>query len=241
MIVLHQFARSWGIPNQSHFCVKVETYLRLAKLPYEVVESLPFKGPRGKLPFIVDQGKTISDSRMIIQYLKANYGDSLDSRLSAEERSDAIAFQRLLEEHLYWVSMYSRWNDTDANWQTTKHGIFSVLPPVIRDVGALVYRRRVKGQILGHGIGRLNPEEAYALGREDLEALADFLGDKPYFFGDEPASLDASAYGILVNILGCPIESPLKDHALGQRNLVEYCRRVQANVFPKCPGRLDYY
>jgi glutathione S-transferase len=235
MIVLHQFARSWGIPNQSHFCVKVETYLRLAKLPYKVVESLPFRGPRGKLPFIVDQDKKVSDTRMIIQYLKATYGDSLDGRFSAEARADAIAFQRLLEEHLYWVSMYSRWNYTDANWQTTKQGIFSVLPPVIRDVGALVYRLRIKWQILGHGIGRLSPEEVYTLGREDLDALAGFLGDKPYFLSDGPASLDASAYGVLVNILGCPIESPLKAHALGKQNLVEYCRRIQANYFPEMP------
>lgn len=56
MIILHQFARTWGIPNLSQFCVKVETYLRMVKLPYEIVETLPLKGPRGKLPFIEDQG-----------------------------------------------------------------------------------------------------------------------------------------------------------------------------------------
>ena len=236
MIELHQFARTWGIPNQSHFCVKVETYLRLAKLPYRVVETLPFKGPRGKLPFIVDQGRKVSDSRLIVQYLKTAYGDPLDARLTAEEQGAATAWRRLLEEHLYWASMYSRWNGTEANWQATKQAIFSVLPPVVRDLGAFAYRRRIKGQLTGHGLGRLNPEEAFALGREDLDALAGFLGAKPYFLGAEPSSLDASAYGVLVNILGCPVESPLKDHALGQRNLVEYCRRMQAQYFPELPG-----
>ena len=235
MIVLHQFARSLGIPNQSHFCVKVETYLRMAKLPYQIVECLPFTGPRGKLPFIVDGGQKISDTRMIVRHLKTAYGDPLDARLTPEERGEAMAFQRLLEEHLYWVSMYSRWHYTEANWQTTKQGIFNVLPPVVRDVGALVYHRRINSQILGHGIGRLSPAEAFDLGREDLDALSGFLGGKPYFLGDQPSSLDASAYGILVNTLGCPIESPLKEHALTKANLVDYCKRMQAEFFPELP------
>lgn len=233
MIALHQFARNWGIPNQSQFCAKIETYLRMAGLPYQIVETMPFKGPRGKLPFIVDGGRKVSDSRLIVEYLKAAYGDPLDGRLGAGEKALAAAFQRLLEEHLYWVGMMSRWNHTEANWQTLKQAIFGGLPPVARDLAAAAYRRRIKSQILGHGLGRLNAEEAFRLGREDLDALAEFLGGKPYFMGASPASLDASAYGILVNTLGCPIESPLKEHALSKRNLVDYCRRVQAEYFPE--------
>jgi len=235
MIVLHQFARNWGIPNQSHFCVKVETYLRMAKLPYQIVESFPFKGPRGKLPFIEDQGNKISDTRLIVHYLKARYGDALDAKLTPEETGEAMALQRLLEEHLYWVSMYSRWNYTEANWQATKQAIFGALPPTVRDVAALAYRRRIKGQILGHGLGRLAADEAFVLGQEDLDALSAFLGDQPYFMGERPTSLDAAAYGILVNIVACPAESPLKQHALSQANLPAYCQRIQAEFFPELP------
>jgi len=235
MIFLHQFARSWGIPNQSHFCVKVETYLRMAKIPYEIVESFPFKGPRGKLPFIEDQGQKVSDTRLILNHLKATYGDSLDAQLTDEEKGNAMAFQRLIEEHLYWVSMYSRWNYTEANWQATKQAIFSVLPPVISDVGALVYRRRIKGQILGHGLGRLSHAEAFDLGKEDLDALSGFLADKSYFLGDKPTTLDTSAFGVLVNIVACPAESPLKVHVLSKANLVDYCKRIQTEFFPELP------
>lgn len=235
MIVLHQFARTWGIPNLSQFCVKIETYLRIAKLPYQIVESMPLKAPRGKLPFIVDDGQKIADSRLIVQHLKKTYGDTLDAHLTPAERGVATAFQRLLEEHLYWVGMMSRWNYTEANWQTNKQAIFHPLPPVARDLAAAIYRIRIKSQIVGHGLGRLNAGEAFALGKEDIDALADFLGDKPYFMGGKPSSLDASAYGILVNTLGCPIESPLKDHALSKTNLVDYCRRIQAEYFPELP------
>lgn len=73
-----------------------------------------------------------------------------------------------------------------------------------------ITRRRIKGQLIGHGLCRLSVEATFALGREDLDALAECLSDKPYFMGDRPCSLDASAYGILVNTLGRPIESPLR-------------------------------
>ena len=235
MIVLHQFPRSWGIPNLSQFCVKVEAYLRLAKLPYQIVESMPLKGPRGKLPFIEDQGQRISDSRLIVEYLNTTYGDPLDNWLSSAQKGVALAFQRLLEEHLYWVGMMTRWDYTESNWQTNKHAIFGGLPPIARDLIATVYRQRIKRQIVGHGLGRLTADEAFSLGREDLDALAAFLAEKPYFMGDCACSLDASAYGILVNTLGCPIESPLKDHALSRNNLLDYCRRMQAECFPELP------
>ncbi|MGH8548397.1 MAG: hypothetical protein ACRERU_07320 [Methylococcales bacterium] len=41
MIKLYQFARIPNVPNQSQFCSKVETYLRLTKLPYTVEMKSP--------------------------------------------------------------------------------------------------------------------------------------------------------------------------------------------------------
>lgn len=233
MIKLYQLARTWGIPNLSHYCVKVETYLRMTGLPYEVIATLPLKAPRGKLPYIEDTGQKISDSRLIINYLERIYGSKLDDHLRPEELGIAKAFQRLLEEHLYWIRMISRWCYTEENWQINKQAIFSVLPPIIRDVAAAIYRKRIKSQILGHGIGRLTLEEAFELAREDIHNLANFLGNKKYFMGDKPSSHDASVYGVFVNTLGCPITSPLKDYALKHKNLLANCQRMQAEYFPE--------
>lgn len=47
--------------------------------------------------------------------------------------------------------------------------------------------------------------------------------------------MDASAFGILVNLLSCTIEWPLKDYALKGINLVNECRRLQADCFPEWP------
>lgn len=233
MITLYQFARTWDNPNLSHFCAKVETYLRMAELPHQVVNTLPLNAPRGKLPYIEDKGSKFTDSRLIINYLQLTYGDHLDAHLSSEEKAIAKAFQRLLEEHLYWVTMYTRWSYTEANWQTNKQAIFGGLPPVVSDLAALGYRYRINSQIRGHGIGRHAPDEVFELGKEDIDALANFLGKKPYFMGDKPTSLDASAFGILVNTIGCPIESPVKDYALTKNNISDYCKKMQSEYFPE--------
>ena len=50
MIELYQFPRAFGLPNPIPFCMKVETYLKLTGLPYEVKDTDPRKAPLGKLP-----------------------------------------------------------------------------------------------------------------------------------------------------------------------------------------------
>lgn len=234
MITLYQFGPAWGIPNPGQFNVKVETYLRMTDLPYEVVETLPLNGPKGKLPFIEDDGQQIADSRFIIEHLKNKYGDPLDNGLSSEQRAISTAMQRLLEEHLYWVGMYARWQYSDENWQINKKAIFGGLPPAIRDIVALVYRRLIiRKQIYGHGTGRHNATEIFQLGQVDLDALSAFLAEKPYFMGDKPTSLDASAFGILINTVCSPIESPAKEYGLNQVNLPAYCDRMMTEFFPE--------
>lgn len=230
MITLYQFAPVWGIPNLSVFCVKVETYLRMVNLPYETRSALPPKGPKSKLPFIEDQGKKIADSRFIIEYLKQSYGVDPDKELNAQERAIANAMQRMIEDDLYWVVLYSRFVMLEG-WEENKRAIFHGLPPIIRDMVALLVRRRIQRDLYGQGMGRHNKEEIFELGRTDLTAVSDFLADKPFFMGEQPTTLDATAFGFLVNVLGCPIESPLKACAKQLENLPAFCERMKGRFF----------
>ena len=108
MLILYQLERTWGIPNLSHFCCKTETYLRMADIKYTVRPTLPLFAPKGKLPYIEDGTFKLADSRFIIRHLKTKYHD-LDQELSPTELAHSLAMQRLLEEHLFWATMYSRW------------------------------------------------------------------------------------------------------------------------------------
>lgn len=98
------------------------------------------------------------------------------------------------------------------------------MPPVIRDIAATYFRNKINKQIYGHGIGRHKTEEIFKNGMLDIDAISDFLGEKP-------TTLVTSAFGILINTLGCPIESPLKDHGLSKNNLINFVARIRSQYF----------
>ena len=106
------------------------------------------------------------------------------------------------------------------------------MPALLRGPISALARRGVTKQMWGHGMGRHAAEEVYHIGRTDITALADFLGDKPYFLGEAPTSLDATAYAFLANIILVPLDSALKQHALKYPNLEAYCQRMKARYYP---------
>ena len=100
--------------------MKVETYLRMVGLPYEVINGvLPFKAPKKKLPYIEDGTQIIADSGFILKYFKQTYGDKLDENLSDHEKASAHALSRLFEENLYWSSCIAGGSRSQFTW---KHG-----------------------------------------------------------------------------------------------------------------------
>ena len=233
MIKLYQFAPAFGLANASPFCMKLETYLRMAALPFEIpCASLRHlqKAPMGKMPYIEDEGRTLADTTFIIDYLKATYADPLDEWLNAEQRAVALAFQRLMEENLYWAIVHSRWAQVDG-WALTKIAFFGGLPAPLRWIVPPLARRGILAEMRGHGMGRHNVEEIQRIACRDIAAVADFLADKPYLLGEQPSSLDATAYAFLANLLWAPLASPIRDYALSRQNLAAYCERMKARYF----------
>lgn len=75
MITLFQFPAAFNVPNASPYCLKLETWLRLAGLEYQVkVVSDPRKAPKGKLPYVRIEGEAIGDSEIVIRTLGERYG-----------------------------------------------------------------------------------------------------------------------------------------------------------------------
>ena len=231
MIKVHQFAPAFGLPNASPFCMKLETYLRMAGLAFELVnDGNVMKAPKGKLPYIEDEGQVVSDTQFIIEHLKAKHGDPLDASMTAGERALATAFQRLLEEDLYWAVVHTRWID-DAGWAKTREAFFDTLPPPLRWILPPLARRGLRAELRGHGMGRHDVAEIHAIACRDVDALADWLDDKPYLLGEQPRSIDASAYAFLANLLWAPVESPIRRHAQARPVLEAYCQRMKARYF----------
>ena len=231
MIKLYQFAPAFGLPNMSPFCMKVETYLRMAGLPYECPRKADiFKSPKGKMPYIDDNGKVLADSTFIVDYLKATYGDKLDAKLTARQRALGVVIQRTFEESLYWPVVYSRWIE-DVGFNTVKEAAFAKLGFPMRQLIPVFARRGLRKQLHAQGTGRHSRDEIYAIGCRDVTALSELLGDQPFFLGDEPTSVDATAYAFLANLLWAPIDLPIRAHAQKLPTLEAYCQRMKARYY----------
>jgi glutathione S-transferase len=230
-LLLHQPPRAFGVPNPSPFCIKLETWLRLAEIPYRMVPCPdPRKGPKDKIPFVTIGGETIGDSEFIIAALSERYGVDLDKGLSAPDRAVATAFTRMLEEHLYWAAVHSRWMEPEA-FAVLKKAFFGRLPPGLRQLLPVILLRGLRRTLQGQGLGRHEPAEIYRKAERDLQAVSDFLAAKPFVMGDAPRTVDASAYGILTSIIDAQVPTPLQPIGRGFKNLVAYTRRMREAYF----------
>jgi len=229
-LIVHQLPGAWGLASISPFCLKLDAYLRLVGIPFEaVVDATPFRGPKGKLPWIEHEGRKIGDSNFIIDYLQERFGCDGNRGLDATQRATALALRRMIEENLYWTLVYDRWM-VDENWRGFREVVLGGLPPPLRMVIAPVARRGVRRQLAGHGMGAHSRDEIHAIGIKDMGAIADVLGDKPFLMGAEATEVDAVAYGFLANMLKVPIASPVKDEGLRHANLVAYLDRARTRL-----------
>jgi glutathione S-transferase len=241
MITLYQFPPAFALPNASPFCMKLELYLRMAAVPYRNRYTLELhRAPKGKLPWIDDDGAAVSDSGMIIDYLRQKFGDPIDASLTPLQRARGLALTRLLEEHLYWAVLYDRWV-TPQGWAMTRPAFFGGLSWPLRAIVPHVARRGIRAELRGHGMGRHTPAQIHALGIADVDALAALLADQSYFLGEQPTSVDATAAAFIANILMVPLETPIKATAAAHPNLVAYCRRMAERYFPESPGPAGAY
>jgi glutathione S-transferase len=235
MIKLYGYGPAWDFPDCSPFVTKVDCYLRMVELPYTLVPWHTLQdlqnAPKGKFPYIEDNGQKIADSTFIIAYLKASYGDKLgEQHFTVHDRAVAHSMRVMLEEHLYWVLGYTQWLE-DAAWEAYKPVFFGNLSPTEQQIATAQLREIVRSNLQVQGLGRHSREEIYELGQADLSAVSAYLGDKPYCMGDRPTALDATAYAFLSRTLWVPYESPLKTHAESLTNVAAYCRRMKERYY----------
>ncbi len=231
-IVVHHLPSAWDLPSISPFCLKIDCYLRMASIQHEsVIDAAPFGAPKGKLPYIEHNGNRIGDSSQIIEYLTRELDLDFDRHLTSRERAIARSIQRLIEENLYWVLVYARWVE-EGNWRIFRPIVLGGISPLLRPVIALLARRGVRKQLSGHGMGAHSRDEIYAIGAGDLKAISEFLGDRDFLMGENPSSIDATAYGFLANIAYVPLESPLKAALISHPNLMAYIERLRTRYYP---------
>lgn len=241
VIYLYQFSRTPLLPSISPYCLKVETWLRLAGLKYENVDhKMRFRSKKGQLPFIELNGEEIADSAIIIKELSTRYEKNLDAWLTTEQRNVSYAMIAMLENHLIWIINYWRAKFPDNVLKGYKvnlqHMLGLRLPnSILNFFFKITFGRKGTKKLKAHGIGVHSSEEIEEFGKNDLKVLSEMLDCKPFFFGDEPTTLDVVAFAVLsqLHYLSKDISYPLRDFMTEKcPNLVGHVSRMKEKCFP---------
>lgn len=235
MITLYQFPRIGNMPNFSPFCMKLESYLKAMNINYKVSETFdPRKSPTGKVPYIEKDGQLQADSKVIIEQFESFAEKPMQAKLTAQEKAISHSFIRLMDEHLYWAILYSRWIDQKgahiwAEGLQNKMG----MPKIAFKLILSGIKKNIEKSIYSQGIGRHDEHTIYKLAEEDIKALASFLGGHDYCFGDEPTVMDHTLYAYVGSMIEVNWDYPLKDLTLQCQNLVDHYHRMMKEFFPE--------
>ena len=228
MLTLFSYPDPYGVADNNPYGLKVFAFLKLCHLAFRHEHILDAtNAPRGQLPFLVDGDETIGDSDDIIAHLIKRYTLSIDDRLTAGQQDTDLLVRRMLDD-LYWVMSFLLWNDPRF-WPLFRDAILrghpGVMPEVLQSARDYNFKRYHY-----QGIGRFEPDAAYARGIADLKVLASLLPESGFLFGDKPSSIDAGIYGFMANVYFYEIDTPLKDFLVSQANIVRHCRLVHSAI-----------
>ena len=227
LITPYTIGPPFGLTDPNPFVTKAEVLLKMAGMPYRTDSSMAAfrKAPKGKLPYLDDNGAIVADSTFIRWHIEKKYGIDFDAAYDGRERATAWAVEKMLEDHTYWAVVFERWL-MDENFERGPRRFFDQAPAPIRPLIVAMVRRKVRRNLHAQGFGRHTPEGIPALGIRSIEAVANIPGDRPYLLVDAPCGADATAFAFVAGVL-CPVfESPVRRAAETRANLVAYRDRL---------------
>ena len=221
---------AFDMRNVSPFCLKIEMLMQSLDLKFDLAEQPdPRKAPKGKLPYLEVDGKTLPDSELITEYLNELTDGAVYADLTSQQQAYGVALARLAEDHLYWLMVASRWLD-DNWWPNVVDGFFHIAPAIIRPLAAGAARRQVRQTYNLQGLGRHSISEQRGFAARDLQALQDAVADQDFLFGNKPNIFDFTVAGVMSGIYDNRPPTWLTEMAQKYSKLQAYTERVQAHT-----------
>jgi glutathione S-transferase len=220
------------MPDTSPFVIKAEVQLQIAGLSYRRESTVPPMAPKGKVPYIVDDGEVVPDSTFIRAHIERKYGVDLDQGLDARQRAESWAIERMLEDHLYFAMVWFRWI-VPENFAKGPAQFANGAPEGEREQLRRAMQVGKTADLRSHGIGRHNAEEIASLGRRSIDAVSILLGERTYLMGEQITGVDAFAFGVLASILTPFFDTPLREALLQHPNLIAYVQRMMQRFYPE--------
>jgi glutathione S-transferase len=230
MLELVVLPPAFGLRNVSPFCLKSEMLMRSLKLEHKMSElGDPRKAPKGKLPFLIDDGVKIADSELITEHLEHKTDGGVYGGLSEAQKAQGVALSRLAEDHLYWIMVASRWLDEDW-FPNIVEGFFGIIPWPIRSIVANGARKQMAKTYDLHGLGRHTLAEQKEFAQRDLGALNHAVPESGFLFGESPNIYDFTIAGMMAGIFDNKPATWLTTIAEPYERLRQYTERVQAHM-----------
>lgn len=162
---------------------------------------------------------------------KRKYGDLLDGDLSPADQAVALAFDRLIGEHLYYTGVL------EPRWRMDE-GFEVYIPHIVQsaEIGPELracfddFRKRVLAGFTGHGMGRWDSATVLTFYKTDIDAFSDFMANKKFLLEDKPRSVDASCCAILRYLIDRPQKWPGTRYVESKPNLVAYLERTKETL-----------
>ncbi|XP_023349687.1 failed axon connections [Eurytemora carolleeae] len=108
VVYLFTFPLVPSVRSFSPFALKLETWLRVAGIKYEVVYTMKFS-KKGQIPYIELNGEEIADSNIIIKTLKSYFNKNPDSQYSMTDLSLAHSVTSMVENHTALTGFHYRY------------------------------------------------------------------------------------------------------------------------------------
>jgi glutathione S-transferase len=176
------------------------------------------------MPFINTQKEIKTDSTFIIEYLLQQHQLKDLDLTDGKKRAQAQMLRSMIEEHLYFCLLHSRWVE-EKNYQVLKKDFKKLFPPFLGEVSLFMIRKELLKQARAQGISRHSISEVHSISDKLIQTLAQSLDEQLYILGRR-CYLDATVYAFLITILKQPFVSHLKLSLMNHENLVSYARRM---------------
>lgn len=223
VIYVHMFPRHYTkkVVNLSPYAIKLETWLRMNGIRYEVVETARFSKTTRQIPYVILNGQEYTDSNLIIAMLAERHGLDVAEGLTSEQQAVSRALTLMLDDHTAWTYFMFRYVfhlDTFAKY----FRIISRPWPLYKIIPLLMKRG------LRDKMGRKSEATIVSVGIEDIRAISRYLGDKQYLFGDTPTKADCGVFGHLSQVLYPDMPYPHRDFIQTEcPNLVRYMEHMR--------------
>ena len=161
------------------------------------------------IPYIELNGEQFTDSSLIIQMLEKRF-TNIDQELSLEQRSVSHLATVMVEHFTAQTGFYYRYGLHMREFVTRLQlEEFYASGGMIR-VWTLVQPLITRLRSFMSGVSRQEQSVVWDQASQDLQALSTLLGDKQYFHGDSPTTIDCMIFGHLAQFLYIDIGFPQK-------------------------------